>query len=739
MARRIGGTGCVSLAGAGAPALAVLPCGGSDPRGDRLGNLEPDAIRSAARLEAVRRTCLLDTPPEEAFDRLTSLATSVLRVPVAYVSLLDDRRQFFKSQRGLGEPLAAARETPLSHSFCKHAVESREPLIVTDARLHPTLRLNPAVAEHGIIAYAGVPLITSDGHALGSFCVVDRSPHAWTDDEIELLRVLAGSTVAEIELRRLAAELSSLSTQLQTLVESRTADLRLSEERLRVLLDVNNAVVTCLDRDSLFDAAAGAVKRVIPFDRAALVLRDPVRDVFTVLGVAGAVSSSSLIPLGTEWPHAGSRAGFILDNGRPVVTTDLREPPHFFEHDRLLREGILSAASVPLLVKGKIIGTLNVGSRGVARYGESDAALLLAIGEQIALAIENLLAYEQIASLKARLEEEKLYLQEEAKAESSFGDVVGGSRAILGVLEGVRKVADTESTVLVTGETGTGKELIVRAIHDLSRRRDKILVKVNCAALPAGVIESELFGHEKGAFTGALSRKVGRFELAHGGTLFLDEIGDLPSDLQAKLLRVLQDGEFERVGGTRTLKVSVRLVAATNRDLARAVAESRFRADLFYRLNVFPIHIPPLRERLDDIPRLVRHFVMLYAAKMGKRIGPPGDVVLARLRAYGWPGNVRELQNVIERAVILSSKGRLEIADLTAPQSGASPRRRGRTLEDVERDHVLSVLEETGWRVSGDRGAAKILGMKRTTLEARMLRLGIARPSARSSGDEPAT
>jgi formate hydrogenlyase transcriptional activator len=703
-----------------------------------VGDPRPDAIHSAARLEAVRRTCLLDSPPEEAFDRLTSLATSLLRVPVAYVSLLDDRRQFFKSQRGLAEPLAAARETPLSHSFCKHAVESREPLVVPDARDHPTLRHNPAVAEHGIIAYAGIPLITSEGHALGSFCVVDHVPHVWTAEELELLRVLADSTVSELELRRLAAELSGLSAQLQTLVESRTAELRASEERLRVLLDVNNAVVSCLDRDTLFAAAADALMRVIPYDRAALVLRDPVRDVFTVLGVAGPAVSLPGIPLGTEWPHAGSRSGWILDNGRPLLSHDLREPPHFFEHERLVKDGILSAVSVPLIGKGKILGTLNAGSRVPHRYTEADASLLLAIGEQIALALENLLAYEQIASLKARLEEEKLYLQEEARAESDFGDVVGGSRAILGVLQGVRSVADTDSTVLVTGETGTGKELIVRAIHDSSRRKDKILVKVNCAALPAGVIESELFGHEKGAFTGALSRKVGRFELAHGGTLFLDEIGDLPYDLQAKLLRVLQDGEFERVGGTRTLKVNVRLVAATNRDLAKAVAEGKFRADFFYRLNVFPIHIPPLRDRLDDIPRLVRHFVMIYAAKMGKPIGPPSDAVLARLRSYTWPGNVRELQNVIERAVILSSKGRLEIADLASQPAVEPSRRRGRTLEDVEREHVLAVLEETGWRVSGERGAAKILGLKRTTLEARMERLGIVRPSGRTDGEQPA-
>jgi transcriptional regulator with GAF, ATPase, and Fis domain len=294
----------------------------------------------------------------------------------------------------------------------------------------------------------------------------------------------------------------------------------------------------------------------------------------------------------------------------------------------------------------------------------------------------------------------------------------------------VRKVADTDSTVLVTGETGTGKELVVLAIHGLSRRKDKLLVKVNCAALPAGVIESELFGHEKGAFTGALTRKVGRFELANRGTLFLDEVGDLPLELQAKLLRVLQEGEFERVGGTQSLKVDVRLIAATNRDLERAVSEGRFRADLFYRLNVFPILVPPLRNRVQDIPHLARHFTTLYASKMGRQLGPLDAVVLERLAAYGWPGNVRELQNVIERAVILSTRGRLELGDVPTSPAGVTPTTSvPRSLEDVERQHIVGVLAETGWRVSGDRGAAKILGLKRTTLEARMKKLGIARPS----------
>ena len=683
-----------------------------------------DVIQDENRLEALRRTSLLDSPPEEAFDRLTHMATTVLRVPVALVSLVDRDRQFLKSQCGLSEPLVSSRQGPLTHSFCKHAVGSSEPLVVTDARQHPQFADDPAVSGLGVVAYAGIPLITSAGQALGTFCVLDRQPREWTAEEIAILGVLARCAMSEIELRHPVNELRG-----QALADGSNSALQASEERQRVLLDVNNAIVTCLDRESLLSATATALRRVIPFHRAALVLHDPVKDVFKVLGVAGPVPSPPIIPLGTEWPRRQSRAGWILDHREPISTADLRKAPPFVEHAALLKEGLRSAISVPLTNKGKVLGTLNVGSREPGRYGEDEVSLLASIAEQVALAIANLLAYEEIAALKARLQEENLYLQEEARTEAAFGDVVGESPAILRVLASVRKVAKTDSTVLVTGETGTGKELIVRAIHALSRRKDKLLVKVNCAALPAGVIESELFGHEKGAFTGALTRKVGRFELANGGTLFLDEVGDLPLELQPKLLRVLQEGEFERVGGTQTLKVDVRLIAATNRDLERVVNDERFRADLFYRLNVFPIVIPPLRKRLQDIPRLARHFVMLYEAKMGKLVGALSADVLERLTSYSWPGNVRELQNVIERAVILSPRGRLVLGDLAAAPASGSPKKEARSLEEVERRHIISVLEECGWRVSGERGAARILGLKRTTLEARMKKLGIRRRS----------
>ena len=695
--------------------------------GSGFRNKLSDIIENEARLEALRRTGLLDSPPDESFDRLTRLARTVLHVPIALVSLVDSDRQFFKSQSGLSEPLASERQTPLTKSFCKHAVGSREPLIVVDARRDPLFAQIAEGSDVGVIAYAGVPLITAEGYALGTFCIVDRQPHEWTDEEIGILRVLATSAVSEIELQRVVGELRALTGNLQNLVESRTSELRASEERQRVLLEVNNAIVTCLDRESLFAATTAALKNVVRFDRAALHIYDPVKEVLRVFGVTGPEPLAPIFPIGTELPRGKSRNGWVLEHGVPLITFDMRDPPEFLEHAALLQGGLRSAVSVPMFVKGKIIGTLHVGSRVRGAYRADDVSLLLAIAEQVGLAIENLLAYEEIAALKARLEQENVYLQEEVRAEAAFGDVIGESPAVLDVLASVRKVAKTDSTVLVMGETGTGKELIVRAIHDLSRRKDKLLVKVNCAALPAGVIESELFGHEKGAFTGALMRKVGRFELANHGTLFLDEVGDLPLELQAKLLRVLQEGEFERVGGTQTLKVDVRLIAATNRDLERAVSEDRFRADLYYRLNVFPIVVPPLRKRLQDVPRLARHFAMLYGSKMGKNVGTLGADVLDRLNAYSWPGNVRELQNVIERAVILSPSGRFEIGDFVTAPAGGRPKQPAQSLEDIERQHIVSVLEETGWRVSGERGAATILGLKRTTLEARMKKLGISR------------
>jgi PAS domain S-box-containing protein len=342
-------------------------------------------------------------------------------------------------------------------------------------------------------------------------------------------------------------------------------------------------------------------------------------------------------------------------------------------------------------------------------------------------------AFHEIEQLKNRLQEENIYLQQEIKLTHNFEEIIGKSKRIEEVLHAVERVAETDATVLILGESGTGKELIARAIHNISLRRGRPLVKVNCAALPAGLIESELFGHEKGAFTGALKSKAGRFELANGGTIFLDEIGELQLDMQVKLLRVIQTGEFDRVGGSRTLRTDVRIIAATNRDLERAVSERTFREDLFYRLNVFPIVVPALRERREDVPLLVDYFVRKYAKKIGKEIKVIPRGVLSTLENYGWPGNIRELENIIERSVILSRGNQLEIGNWFNDEAKSEEENQHRTLAEVERNYILKVLDSTHWRVSGPNGAAQILGMNPQTLVSRMKKLGIQRPNPNAS------
>jgi formate hydrogenlyase transcriptional activator len=386
---------------------------------------------------------------------------------------------------------------------------------------------------------------------------------------------------------------------------------------------------------------------------------------------------------------------------------------------------------LPLTTARRRLGILVFACKQPYAYETADVSFLQLVANQVAVSVENALVFQEIEALRDQLSKENAYLEEEVRTEHNFGEIIGESAALRRVLQEVETVAATGSTVLIRGETGTGKELIARAVHDLSPRQGRTFVKLNCAAIPTGLLESELLGHEKGAFTGAVSQKVGRFELAHRGTLFLDEVGDIPPELQPKLLRVLQEQEFERLGGTKTIKVDVRLVAATNCDLARMVADGRFRADLYYRLNVFPVVLPPLRERRDDIPRLVRHFTQHFARRMGRRIETIPPAVLDALVGYSWPGNIRELQNVIERAVILSLGPALQVplGDLQLVATMASvPTAAAVTLADAEREHILGALRETGWVVSGPKGAAVRLGMKRSTLQEKMRKLGISRP-----------
>jgi formate hydrogenlyase transcriptional activator len=430
-----------------------------------------------------------------------------------------------------------------------------------------------------------------------------------------------------------------------------------------------------------------------------------------------------------------------------------RKPAVFSERDlkslclespvaqRLLDEGVRAFCSIPLLSHDRVLGALNIGRRRNDAFSPEDIELLGEVAKQIAIAVENAQSYRQITELKDKLAKEKLYLEEEIRTEHNFEEIVGESAALRRVLKEVETVAPTDSTVLIRGETGTGKELIARAIHQLSPRRERTFVKLNCAAIPTGLLESELFGHEKGAFTGAITHKIGRFELAHQGTLFLDEVGDIPPELQPKLLRVLQEQEFERLGSTRTIRVDVRLVAATKRDLAQMAGAGQFRNDLYYRLNVFPVVLPPLRERRDDIPRLVRHFAQKVGRRMGRSIETIPTEAIDVLVQYPWPGNIRELENVIERAVILSPGPVLQInlSDLkitgqassveqTSPTSNSQPLNSGSTLADAEREHILRALQEAHWVLGGDNGAAARLAMKRTTLQSKMKKLGITRP-----------
>jgi formate hydrogenlyase transcriptional activator len=403
-----------------------------------------------------------------------------------------------------------------------------------------------------------------------------------------------------------------------------------------------------------------------------------------------------------------------------------------FQNDltsQMLKEGIKAFCCVPLYTPKGVMGTLDLGSTRHGAFNPDDLTLIRQVASQMAIALENSHAAQQLEELKNRMSEEKRYLESEIHTELNFEEIIGDSPALKAVLDSVATVAISDATVLILGETGTGKELVARAIHRLSRRKERGFVKLNCAAIPTGLLESELFGHEKGAFTGAISQKIGRLELADHGTLFLDEVGEIPLELQPKLLRVLQDHEFERLGGTRTINVNLRLIAATNRDLAKSIGEGEFRSDLFYRLNVFPIRMPPLRERPDDIPMLVNHFVRKYARRMEREIDTVPRETMKALTSWHWPGNVRELENIIERSVILSEGKalRVPLTEFLAKEPNSLQPPVDHTLENAEREHIIRILRETSGLISGPAGAAHKLGLKRTTLQSMMLRLKISR------------
>jgi len=526
--------------------------------------------------------------------------------------------------------------------------------------------------------------------------------------------------------------------------------LRKSEERNRTLLKINNAIITKLTPEALFRSAYEAIRRVISFDRAAFLLYQPEKKTLKLLSM-DSDAESEFFRLGKEYDLEETRISkWVLNHQESVVRGDLEKEQQSPGDRRLVAEGIRSYCVVPLVAMGNSIGTFTVWSESEYRYSEADAELLQEVANQVALAIANMKSYEEIASLKARLEKENVYLQEEIRTEHNFEEIVGNSTALLDLLRRVDQVAPTDSSVLIYGETGTGKELIARAIHNRSLRKNRPVVKVNCSAISAGLVESELFGHVKGAFTGAFERHIGRFELADGGTIFLDEVGELPLETQVKLLRVLQEREFEPVGSNRSIHVDVRIIAATNRSLPESINAGTFRSDLYYRLNVFPLEVPPLRERRSDIPQLAMFFLSRYSRNLGKKMEGISAAATERFRSYSWPGNVRELQNVIERAVILSPGPLLEVdTDLISVSSSATPGETTRkeaavvepiasapalkTLDEVERDHISAVLLQTHGVIEGANGAAKTLGMHPNTLRHRMEKLGLKRSTHRMS------
>jgi formate hydrogenlyase transcriptional activator len=567
----------------------------------------------------------------------------------------------------------------------------------------------PGLAALGVESYLGVPLKTALGAVVGHLVVMDSKPRSFDDQEIATIQIFATRACAELERQRVEEA------------------LRRIQRRLETLLDINNAVVSKLSRDDLFKAIGEALGRIIRFDRLALSLYDPAAGVLRIATYAGPYERFDYTPIGRVLKLDDSPAGQALVRHTAVVRPDLALERNTASEERAYGHGFRSMCALPLIVQGRGIGAITLGSLTPLQYAPSDADFLMGVARQIALAVDNMTAHEETEKLKARFEAETVYLQEEIKTEHNFEEIIGRSPALRAVLRKIEQVAPTDATVLIRGETGTGKELLARAVHDRSKRNNRPLVKVNCGSIPSGLVESELFGHEKGAFTGATQRRIGRFELAHGGTIFLDEVTELPLDTQVKLLRVLQEGEFERVGSSQTMRVDARVIAATNRDLQEVVGNGSFRADLFYRLNVFPLEVPPLRQRADDIPLLVSFFLSRIGTKLGKDLRGVSQEFMERLTQYHWPGNIRELHNVIERAAVLAT-GPVVQVDLSLLR--AEPVQAARTidtLENVERNHILRALADTKWVVHGRRGAAEILGLNPSTLRSRMEKLGIKR------------
>jgi formate hydrogenlyase transcriptional activator len=595
---------------------------------------------------------------------------------------------------------------PLADSPIRYVHDSGEPLITLDwSRETRFQKYGSFLAEQGVVSTCTLPLARGS-RRLGVLSLGRVYPHAYDEEEVRFLRLASDHIGLAID----AAVNFFISQRVQG--------------QLKLILDLNNQVVSNLEFHDLLQAASGSVRRVMRCDAAAVMLVDAEEKHLRVHAL-DYPDSRGIFVEGALIPIEGTMPGDSFKSGKPMVVNRLdpaEMPPEMFK--KASAEGLNSLCDVPLISKSRLLGVLAVARRDEDAFDDEEVAFLVQVANQVAIGIENALAYTEIAELKNRLAQEKLYLEEEIRGEMDFDGIVGQSSGLRHVLNLVETVAPSDSTVLLLGETGTGKELIARAIHDRSRRKDRTFVKLNCAAIPTGLLESELFGHERGAFTGAISQKTGRLELADQGSLFLDEVGDIPIEIQPKLLRALQEREFERLGSTYTKKVNVRLVAATNRDLEKMIESREFRSDLYYRLNVFPIRIPPLRERPEDIPLLVRYFTQKYGRRMEKKIDSIPTVAMKKLSSWHWPGNIRELENFIERSVILTHGSALQVPIGELGTNGkAAPAQA--TRDDDERGEIMRILKETKGRVAGPQGAAARLGVKRTTLISRMKKLGV--------------
>jgi formate hydrogenlyase transcriptional activator len=581
---------------------------------------------------------------------------------------------------------------------------SGKPLVTPDWRRETRFQqYGGLLTELGIASTCTLPLIRGP-RRLGVISLGRFYPNAYDEEEIRFLGLVAGQIGLAID----AAVNFYVSQQVQ--------------DQLKLILDLTNQVVSNLEFHDLLRAASASVRQVMGCDAAAIMLAD-VEGKHLRVHALDYPESRGIFTEGGLIPIEGTMPGDSFRSRKPIVINRLDPaeiPPEMYR--KATAEGLNSFCDVPLVSRNRLLGVLAVARREENAFDQDEIAFLIQVANQVAIGVENALSYTEIADLKNRLAQEKLYLEDEIRGEMDFEGIVGQSSALRHVLNLVETVAPSDSTVLLLGETGTGKELIARAIHDRSRRKDRTFVKLNCAAIPTGLLESELFGHERGAFTGAISQKLGRLELADQGTLFLDEVGDIPIDIQPKLLRALQEREFERLGSTVTKKVDVRLVAATNRDLEKMIENREFRSDLYYRLNVFPIRIPPLRERPEDIPLLVRYFAQKYGRRMEKHIESIPAAAMKKLANSQWPGNIRELENFIERSVILTHGSALqvpvgELGGKAAPVAGSR--------EADQREEILRILKHTQGRVAGPQGAAARMGIKRTTLISRMKKLDI--------------